>query len=79
MTVLRDFYELKIDNDFDEITILTGDDKRTAFTIKVLNGHSIEVQGGGCMVKDKGVLYAQQLQVAPRASNVITVSKVKYE
>ena len=78
MIILRDFYELKIDNDFDEITILTGDDKRTAFTIKVLNGHSIEVRGG-CIVKDQGVLYAEQLQVAPRASNVITVSKVKYE
>jgi hypothetical protein len=78
MIIINSFYELKIDNDFDEITILTGDDKRTAFTIKVLNGHSIEVRGG-CMVKDQGVRYTQQLQVAPYASNVIKVSKVKYE
>lgn len=74
----QNFYELKIDEDFNEITIINGEDKRTAFTIKILNGHSIEVCGGN-IVKDQGVLYTQQLQVTPYTSNLITVSKVKYD
>jgi len=52
-------------------------DDRTAFTISVLDGHTIEVRGGQT-VKDAGVIYAEQLQITPRYSNVVQVSKVEY-
>jgi hypothetical protein len=66
---------VKIDPHTGEISIMCDD--RIAFTISVLDGHTIEVRGGQT-VKDAGVIYTEQLQITPRYSNVVQVSKVEY-
>jgi hypothetical protein len=68
---------VKIDPHTGEIAIM-GEDDRCAFTIRVLDGHRIEI-GGGTFVRDNGIVYAEGLQVAPFSCNRIIVSKVKYE
>jgi hypothetical protein len=68
---------VKIDPHMGEIAIM-GEDDRCAFTIRVLDGHRIEI-GGGTFVRDNGIVYAEGLQVAPFSCNRIIVSKVKYE
>ncbi len=67
---------VKIDPYTGEISIMCDD--RIAFTISILNGHTIEIDGGTC-VKDNGVIYAEGLQVSPYSWNRIIVSKVEYD
>ena len=68
---------VKIDQYTGEISIM-GEDDRCAFTIRVIDGHRIEI-GGGTAVKDNGIVYVEGLQVSPFSCNRIIVSKVKYE
>jgi hypothetical protein len=68
---------VKIDPHMGEIAIM-GEDDRCAFTIRVRDGHSIEIGGGTC-VMDNGIVYAEGLQVVPFSCNRIIVSKVRYE
>ena len=67
---------VKIDPYTGEISIMCDD--RVAFTIGVLDGHTIEVRGGD-VVMDKGVVYDEKLQITPCYSNVVQVSKLRYE
>lgn len=67
---------VKIDPHTGEISIMCNG--RIAFTISILDGHTIEVRGEQ-LVKDEGVIYAEQLQITPRCSNVVQVSKVRYD
>jgi hypothetical protein len=60
-----------------KITIL-AEDGSVSFTIRKIDGHTIEI-GGGDVTKDSGVLYDEQLQIIPRYSNVIQLSKREYE
>ena len=67
---------VKIDPCTGEISIMCDD--RVAFTISIINGHTIEIDGGTC-VKDNGVIYAEGLQVSPCSWSGIIVSKVRYD
>ena len=53
-------------------------DDRLAFTVKVINGHSIEISGGTC-IKDGNKIYSEGLVVKPFGSNRIIVEKSIYE
>jgi hypothetical protein len=68
---------VKIDPRTGEIAIM-GEDDRCAFTIRVLDGHRIEIDGG-TFVRDNGIVYSEGLQVTPFSCNRIIVSKVRYD
>lgn len=68
---------VKIDSHLKEISIL-GEDDRCAFTIRIIDGHSIEI-GGGTVIKDNGIIYAEGLEISPFSCNRIIVKKVRYE
>ena len=53
-------------------------DDRLAFTVKVINGHSIEISGGTC-IKDGDKIYSEGLAVKPFGCNRIIVEKSLYE
>jgi hypothetical protein len=67
---------VKIDSHYKEISIMCGD--RCAFTIRVIDGHTIEIGGGTC-VKDNNIIYAEGLEISPFSCNRIIVSKVRYD
>ena len=68
---------VKVDSITNEISIV-NEDGRIIFTIDILDGHTIEVRGGG-VVKDKGVVYNENLNIIPWSTNVVVVSKMRYE
>ena len=68
---------VKVDSITNEISIL-NEEGRVIFTIGILDGHTIEVRGGN-VVKDKGVLYNENLNVIPWSTDVVVVSKMRYE
>ena len=53
-------------------------DDRFAFTVTVINGHSIEISGGTC-IKDGNKIYSEGLVVKPFGTNRIIVEKSLYE
>ena len=67
---------VKIDSHTGEISIMCDD--RCAFTIRVIDGHTIEIGGGTC-VKDNNIIYAEGLQISPSSCSRIIVSKVRYD
>lgn len=58
---------------------IIGDDGRPLFTIKQLECGGIEVSSTGFTVKHNDEILDSGLSVMPRASNVMVVSRVKYE
>ena len=68
---------VKMDPYTGDITLMSKDD-RIAFRIKILDGHTIEIDGGMC-VKDKDVVYTEQLQIFPKSFTNFVVSKLRWE
>jgi hypothetical protein len=79
--VIIDTKALKIEyipeDDGRSVDFYSSDD-RLAFTIKVINGHSIEISGGTC-IKDGDKIYSEGLVVKPFVNNRIIVEKSLYE
>lgn len=53
-------------------------DGREAFSVSVINGHTLEVYGGSC-IKDGGKIYAEGLEINPRSCNSVIIKKSLYE
>lgn len=56
---------------------ILSDDGRCIFEIRKLDGHSIEVDAGDT-VKDDDVIYDNKLIIAPKATNLVVITKPEY-
>lgn len=54
-------------------------DDRTAFLIRVIDGHTIEVSAGVVTKGEDGVLYDDKLEIAPLYPGMIRISKPPYD
>jgi hypothetical protein len=62
-----------------EVIFKADVDGRTAFTIRVINDHTLDISGGFTTKDSEGVLYSERLQIKPVASNVVLIEKQRYE
>lgn len=67
--------EIEISNDFD----ILADDGRPLFSFYLKNGGNLEVSSGGLACKHEDVMLDSSLIIAPMASNVVGISRKKYE
>lgn len=65
-------------DDFNGVVRFFAADGREAFSVHVVNGHTLEVYGGGC-IKDGGKIYDERLEISPRSCNSVIIKKSLYE
>lgn len=60
-----------------EVEFLTSDG-RVAFTVRVINGHTLEIRSVEC-IKDNDTIYSEGLIIRPMYQNSTIVEKTLYE
>lgn len=76
---MTNFFKIEYMPEDDARTVdFISSDGRTAFTVRVINGHSIEISGGTC-IKDGDKIYSEGLVVKPSSHNRIIVEKLIWE
>jgi hypothetical protein len=78
MTDQKQPLSIKIDTDYQN-EIRLKSDERTAFLIRVIDGHTIEVSAGVVTRDGDGILYDDKLEIAPLYPGMIRISKPPYD
>ena len=53
-------------------------DNRIAFSVRIVNGHTLEISGGTC-TKDQDKIYSESLSIHPMDCTRIQIEKTLYE
>ena len=69
---------IEVDSNYQGEVRFKADD-RTAFLIRVIDGHTIEVSAGVVTKDGDGVLYDDKLQIAPCYPGMVRISKPLYD
>lgn len=65
-------------DDFDGVVRFFTADDREAFSIHIVNGHTLEICGGNC-IKDDGIIYSDGLEILLKSRNYVYIKKSAYE
>lgn len=75
-TMIIDKTALKIETTDGGVNFIAADN-RTAFSIRIVNGHTIEISGGTC-TKDQDKIYSEGLTIHPMGFTRIQIEKTLY-
>lgn len=65
-------------DDFDGVVRFFTADGREAFSIHIVDGHTLEICGGSC-IKDDDIIYSEGLEILPKSRNSMYIKKSAYE
>jgi|688.fasta_scaffold185350_5 hypothetical protein len=68
---------LKVESTDSGVNFIAADN-RTAFSIRIINGHTLEISGGTC-TKDQDKIYSEGLTIHPMDCTRIQIEKTPYE
>jgi hypothetical protein len=67
---------LKVESTDSGVNFIAADN-RTAFSIRIVNGHTIEISGGTC-TKDQNKIFSEGLVIHPMGHTLIQIEKTLY-